>query len=79
MTTSAGCFAMYTMPSSRYSAPTGSSRSPSGPVRLTTPSRAMAIGAVSLDDTAQQRGLLGATRQMSPSFFMQNPAAFRHS
>ena len=30
------------------------------------------------DDTAQQRGLPGATRQMSPSFFMQKPIAFRH-
>jgi hypothetical protein len=39
----------------------------------------MAMGAVSDEDTAQQRGLLGATRQMSPSFFRQNPAAFRHS
>ena len=39
----------------------------------------MAIGAVSDDETAQQRGLLGATRQMSPSFFKQKPAAFRHS
>ena len=31
------------------------------------------------DDTAQQRGLPGATRQMSPSFFMQKPIARRHS
>jgi len=36
-------------------------------------------GAVSEDDTAQQRSLPGATRQMSPSFFMQKPIAFRHS
>ena len=31
------------------------------------------------DDTAQQRELPGATRQMSPSFFMQKPMAFRQS
>ena len=37
------------------------------------------MGAVSDDETAQHRGLLGATRQMSPSFFRQKPAAFRHS
>jgi hypothetical protein len=34
---------------------------------------------VSDDETAQHRGLLGATRQISPSFFKQKPIAFRHS
>jgi hypothetical protein len=37
------------------------------------------MGAVSDDDTAQQRGLLGATRQITPSFFMQKPIDSRHS
>jgi hypothetical protein len=37
------------------------------------------MGAVSEDDTAQQRELLGATKQMSPSFFMQKLTALRHS
>ena len=39
----------------------------------------MAIGAVSEEEIAQQRGLLGATRQISPSFFMQKPTDSRHS
>jgi len=34
---------------------------------------------VSEEETAQQRGLPGATRQMSPSFFRQKPIDFRHS
>ena len=67
------------MPSSRYSAATGASRSPSSPASTTVAPSAIAIGAVSDEDTAQQRGLLGATRQMSPSFLMQKPIAFRHS
>ena len=37
------------------------------------------MGAVSDDDTAQHRELPGATRQISPSFFMQKLTAFRHS
>ena len=41
--------------------------------------RAHNTGAVSEEDTAQHRELPGATRQMSPSFFMQNPIALRHS
>jgi hypothetical protein len=36
-------------------------------------------GAQSLDCTAQQRGLEGATQQTSPSFFMQKLIPFRHS
>ena len=36
-------------------------------------------GAVSEEETAQQRALPGATRQMSPSFFMQKPIDRRHS
>ncbi len=36
-------------------------------------------GAQSLDWTAQQRGLDGATQQISPSFFMQKWIALRHS
>ena len=34
---------------------------------------------MSEDETAQQRELPGATRQMSPSFFMQKPIDRRHS
>jgi hypothetical protein len=59
------------MPSSLYSASTGSSRSPAAPASTTVAQSAMATGAVSEEDTAQQRGLLGATRQICPSFFMQ--------
>src|SRR5260370_8592608 len=44
------------MPSSRYSAATGSSRSPSGPASVTSAPSAIAIGAVSDEETAQQRG-----------------------
>ena len=54
-------------------------RLPSIPVSSTVAPRAIAIGAVSELDTAQQRELPGATRQMSPSFFKQKPIAFRHS
>jgi hypothetical protein len=46
---------------------------------VTVAPRAIATGAVSDDETAQQRGLPGATRQMSPSFLRQKPADFRHS
>ena len=59
------------MPSSRYSADTGSSRSWSVPASTTVAPSAIAMGAVSDELTAQQRGLLGATRQMSPSFLRQ--------
>ena len=54
-------------------------RSPSGPASTTRASSATSTGAVSVDDTAQQRGLDGATQQVSPSFFMQKSIAFRHS
>ena len=45
---------------------------------LTVAPRLQSTGAVSDEDTAQQRGLPGATRQISPSFFMQKLTAFRH-
>jgi hypothetical protein len=67
------------MPSSRNIAETGIVRSPAGPARRSVAPSAHRTGAVSDDETAQQRGLPGATRQMSPSFFMQNPTAFRQS
>jgi hypothetical protein len=67
------------MPSSLKSWATGIVRSPEGPTRRTRAPTLHSAGAVSDDDTAQQRGLDGATRQMSPSFFMQKPIAFRHS
>ena len=67
------------MPSSWKSAAMGTVRSPEGPARRTLAPRLHRAGAVSEDDTAQHRELPGATRQMSPSFFMQKPIAFRHS
>ena len=57
----------------------GMSRSPLGPASLTWAPRLQSMGAVSEEDTAQQRELPGATRQMSPSFFMQKSTALRHS
>ena len=36
-------------------------------------------GAVSVDETARHVGLLVATQQISPSFFMQKSMALRHS
>ena len=53
-------------------------RSPAGPASRTLAPRLQSAGAVSEEDTAQQRGLPGATRQISPSFFMQKSTAFRH-
>ncbi len=53
-------------------------RRPAGPASRTVAPRLHSTGAVSEDDTAQQRGLPGATRQISPSFFMQKLTAFRH-
>ena len=52
-------------------------RVPSTPWSVTSALRASAAGALSDDDTAQQRGELRATRQISPSFFKQKPTAFR--
>src|SRR2546425_4538408 len=78
-TTSSGRLARYSMPSSRYSAGSGTVRSPPAPMSRTRAPRAHSTGAVSEEDTAQQRELPGATRQMSPSFFMQKPIALRHS
>jgi len=54
-------------------------RSPPAPTSRTRAPSAHSTGAVSDDDTAQHRELPGATRQMSPSFFMQKPIALRHS
>ena len=56
----------------------GMTRSPFGPTNLTFAPRLQSTGAVSEEDTAQQRWLPGATRQISPSFFMQKLTAFRH-
>ena len=75
---SSGRLARYAIPSSRNRAATGTSRSPSGPQSRAVAPRLQSTGAVSDEDTAQQRGLPGATRQMSPSFFRQKPIAFRH-
>jgi hypothetical protein len=46
-------------------------RSPSGPTSVTSASSVIMTGAVSDDDSAQQVSEPGATRQISPSFFMQ--------
>ena len=46
-------------------------RSPSGPTSVTSAPSAIITGAVSEDESAQQMSEPGATRQMSPSFFMQ--------
>ncbi len=54
-------------------------RSPSGPTSTNSALRATVTGAVSLEFTAQHRGLDGATQQIAPSFFMQKSMAFRHS
>ena len=76
---SSGALPRYSMPSSRKSPDTGIRRSPRGPTRVTCAPSAQRTGAVSDEETAQQRALPGATRQMSPSFFMQKPIARRHS
>ena len=57
----------------------GTVRSPSGPVSTTVAPSAIITGAVSEEETATHRGLQGATRQTSPSRFMQKPMARRHS
>ena len=67
------------MPSSRKSPATGIRRAPDGPTSVASAPSAQRTGAVSEEETAQHRALPGATRQMSPSFFMQNPIARRHS
>ena len=54
-------------------------RSPWMPFKVTSAISASATGALSDEDTAQQRGELRATRQMSPSFFRQKPTALRHA
>ena len=54
-------------------------RSPRGETRRTEAFSAHRTGAVSLDCTAQQRSLDGATQQISPSHFMQKSTARRHS
>ena len=46
-------------------------RSPSGPTSVTSAPSAIITGAVSEDDSAQHLSDPGATRQMSPSRFMQ--------
>ena len=54
-----------------YSAATGMRRSPSVPTSVTSAPSVIRTGAVSEDERAQQTFEPGATRQMSPSFFMQ--------
>jgi hypothetical protein len=46
-------------------------RSPFGPTSVTSASSAIITGAVSDEESAQQVWEPGATRQTSPSFFMQ--------
>ena len=74
---SSGAFLRYAIPSSLYNSRAAMTRSPFTPSSRTLASSAMVTGAVSVDDAAQQRGEPGATRQMSPSFFMQKPMDFR--
>ena len=59
------------MPSSANSSLTAIRRSPSADTSATSAPSAHKTGAVSDDDTAQHRGELGATQQVSPSRFMQ--------
>ena len=47
--------------------------------RRTEAPRESSAGALSVDETARQRLLDGATQQVSPSFFMQKSIALRHS
>src|SRR5213078_2818581 len=61
----------YAMPSSANSSLAGMRRSPAVDASVTSAPSAHRTGAVSDDDTAQHRGELGATQQVSPSFFMQ--------
>ena len=46
---------------------------------MTRAPSAISIGAASLEDTAQHLELPGATKQISPSRFMQKPIDSRHS
>ena len=54
-------------------------RAPPVPCTVTSAPNASATGALSEEDTAQQRGELRATRQISPSFFRQKPTALRQA
>ncbi len=54
-------------------------RSPFAETRVTRAPSATRTGAVSDDETAQQRGEPGATQQVFPSFFMQKSIDCRHS
>src|SRR6266550_2563709 len=55
------------------------SGSPARETKRTRAPRAINAGAVSEEETARHFLLPGATQQMSPSFFRQNPMDFRHS
>ena len=76
---SSGLRVRYWMPSSRQKSATQRVRSPSLVASATSAPRAIRAGAVSVDEIAQQRRLLGATQQISPAFFMQKLMALRHS
>jgi hypothetical protein len=67
------------MPSFAKRSATGTFRSPAALTSRTVAPSACRTGAVSVDETARQRGLDVATQQMSPAFFMQKPIAWRHS
>src|SRR5438876_861378 len=65
------------MPSRRYKSLASMRRSPFFETRRSRPPRAQRTGAVSLEETARQTSLLGATQQTSPSHFMQKSIARR--
>jgi hypothetical protein len=67
------------MPSSANRSLTAMRLSPAADTRVASAPSAHSTGAVSEEETAQQRDEPGATQQMSPSFFMQYPIAARHS
>src|SRR5437879_13326477 len=74
---SSGRRVRYRMPSSRKKSPAETVRSPLALTSFNAARKATATGAVSELETAQQRGLFGATQQIAPSFFMQKSMLLR--
>jgi hypothetical protein len=65
------------LPSSAKRSATATRRSPAVDARLASAPIAQSTGAVSDEQTAQQRGDPGATQQVFPSFLRQKPIASR--
>ena len=76
-TSSPGSIRRFQMPSDVKKPATGTFLLPSGPAISTCASSAMRTGGVSAECAATQRVPPGTTWQSSPSFFRQNPSAFR--